>query len=86
MIWGFDAVKIFFVISGFYMALILNEKYLLKTDSYKLFITNRILRLYPLYLITFIASLIMYMLYAQFSYNPYTDFIPLLSGKVLHEC
>ena len=30
MISGFYAVKVFFVISGFYMALILNEKYLLK--------------------------------------------------------
>lgn len=42
------AVEIFYIISGFYMALVLNEKYN-KKDSYKLFITNRMLKLYPIY-------------------------------------
>jgi peptidoglycan/LPS O-acetylase OafA/YrhL len=43
------AVQAFYIISGFYMALILNEKYIGKNNSYKLFITNRFLRLYPIY-------------------------------------
>jgi len=48
---GYTAVHAFFIISGFYMALILNEKYVKKNNSYSLFITNRILRIYPIYLI-----------------------------------
>src|SRR6185312_14081224 len=54
-IWKFDmvggqvAVQSFFIISGFYMSLILNEKYIGKNNSYKLFISNRFLRLYPVY-------------------------------------
>lgn len=44
---GEVAVQTFYVISGFYMAMVLTEKYYNK--SYKLFITNRLLRLYPIY-------------------------------------
>ena len=43
------AVQAFFIISGFYMSLILNEKYIGVNNSYKLFISNRFLRLYPMY-------------------------------------
>src|SRR5574340_1067478 len=42
------AVQSFYIISGFYMAFILNEKYV-GPGSYRIFITNRILRLYPAY-------------------------------------
>ena len=42
------AVKIFFVISGFYMTMILNKKYI-GSGSYTLFITNRFLRIFPIY-------------------------------------
>lgn len=45
---GQAAVQAFFIISGFYMAFILNEKYIGENNSYKLFITNRLLRLYPI--------------------------------------
>ena len=43
------AVQSFYIISGFYMTLILNEKYVGVNGSYKLFISNRFLRLYPIY-------------------------------------
>jgi peptidoglycan/LPS O-acetylase OafA/YrhL len=43
------AVHSFFIISGFYMAFILHEKYIGRNGSYRLFITNRFLRIYPLY-------------------------------------
>lgn len=49
------AVQSFFVISGFYMALVLNEKY--GPGSYWLFISNRLLRLWPAYFVVLIASL-----------------------------
>ena len=60
---GVFAVKVFFIISGFYMTMILDKKYVGK-GSYKLFITNRFLRLYPIYwavlALTVIASFISY--------------------------
>jgi peptidoglycan/LPS O-acetylase OafA/YrhL len=49
------AVQSFFVISGFYMALVLNEKY--GAGSYWLFISNRLLRLWPAYIVVLILSL-----------------------------
>jgi peptidoglycan/LPS O-acetylase OafA/YrhL len=53
------AVKAFFIISGFYMSLILNEKYVSK-DSYKLFITNRFMRIYPIYAAVLILSILFF--------------------------
>lgn len=61
-IFGFDfvdgqtAVQAFYIISGFYMTLILNEKYVGINNSYKLFITNRFLRLYPIYWIVLMLT------------------------------
>lgn len=49
LVYGVIAVQSFYIISGFYMSLILNEKYVGTRDSYRLFITNRLLRLYPTY-------------------------------------
>lgn len=45
---GVFAVKVFFIISGFYMAMILNKKYI-GPGSYSLFISNRFLRIFPIY-------------------------------------
>lgn len=45
---GQVSVQAFYIISGFYMALVLNEKYTGK-GSYRLFVTNRLLRIYPVY-------------------------------------
>ena len=60
------AVQAFYIISGFYMTLILNEKYIGKSNSYRLFITNRFLRLYPIYwvvlLLTTLGSLTVYII------------------------
>jgi peptidoglycan/LPS O-acetylase OafA/YrhL len=54
---GTVAVQTFFIISGFYMALILNEKYI-GAGSYRLFITNRLLRLLPAYWMVLIVTII----------------------------
>jgi peptidoglycan/LPS O-acetylase OafA/YrhL len=63
---GQIAVQTFYIISGFYMSLILNEKYIKKNNSYKLFISNRFMRLFPIYwvvlLLTIFLSLIIYAL------------------------
>ncbi len=55
---GQTAVQAFYIISGFYMTLILKEKYIGVNKSYKLFITNRFLRLYPIYWIVFVITII----------------------------
>lgn len=47
LVGGVVAVQSFYMISGFYMALVLNTRYL--PGTYKLFITQRFLRLYPIY-------------------------------------
>src|SRR3979411_2191986 len=49
------AVQSFFVISGFYMALVLNEKY--GPGTYWLFLSNRLLRIWPAYFLILILSL-----------------------------
>ncbi|MDZ4816303.1 MAG: acyltransferase [Verrucomicrobiota bacterium] len=51
MLEGEIAVLCFFMISGFYMALILNEKYVGINDRPMLFWGNRLLRLFPVYLV-----------------------------------
>jgi peptidoglycan/LPS O-acetylase OafA/YrhL len=50
------AVQCFFIISGFYMSLILNEKYT-GPGSTGLFLTNRFLRLFPVYWAALLLSL-----------------------------
>ncbi|MTJ07507.1 acyltransferase [Anabaena sp. UHCC 0204] len=45
---GAISVELFFIISGFYMTMILENKYTGK-GSYSLFISNRFLRIYPIY-------------------------------------
>lgn len=54
---GTAAVQAFYIISGFYMALILNEKYTARKGSWKLFITNRFLRLYPVYWVVLLLAI-----------------------------
>jgi peptidoglycan/LPS O-acetylase OafA/YrhL len=51
------AVQTFFIISGFYMALVLNEKYN-QPGQYTLFLRQRFLRLYPTYVILIAAVLV----------------------------
>jgi peptidoglycan/LPS O-acetylase OafA/YrhL len=43
---GLVAVESFYIISGFYMSMVLAQKY---RRQYRLFITNRMLRLFPIY-------------------------------------
>ena len=55
---GGEAVQLFFVISGFYMALILEKKY----HRAPLFYSNRLLRLYPSYALVLVASIAWFLL------------------------
>jgi peptidoglycan/LPS O-acetylase OafA/YrhL len=65
---GKIAVESFFIISGFYMSLILNEKYIKKNGSYRLYITNRFLRIYPVY--WFVLALTFIFMLTQNSMRP----------------
>jgi len=53
---GHVAVQTFFIISGFYMALILSQKY--KECSALVFYSNRLLRLFPTYLVMLLVSIV----------------------------
>jgi len=46
---GLMAVHVFFIISGFYMAFIVINKYSKSKKPYFTFISNRFLRIYPIY-------------------------------------
>ncbi len=62
LIGGVGAVQTFFMVSGFYMTLILETKYV-GPGSYWLFISNRFLRLFPIYWVILaltIASALVY--------------------------
>ena len=65
------AVQSFFVISGFYMALILENKYAGQRHSYKLFITNRFLRIYPVYWV--VLAIIVFLAVIKYSFHLVSD-------------
>jgi peptidoglycan/LPS O-acetylase OafA/YrhL len=60
------AIRAFYIISGFYMALILNEKY----HSYTNFLTNRMLRLFPIYWFVLLLTFIFVLQNHRFVYFP----------------
>ncbi len=65
------AVQSFYILSGFYMSLILNNKY--AKVPYRLFISNRLLRIYPTYwLILLLTGIVSFVLFGlgHFSLNP----------------
>lgn len=77
------AVWSFFIISGFYMGLILNEKYVGKNKSYFLFLSNRFLRIYPVYFVSLILTmLLLVFLSAMHIQNPLSDYLSFQTGIV----
>lgn len=68
LVGGKIAVQAFYIISGFYMTLILNEKYIGANNSYKLFLSNRLLRLFPIYWVV-LALVIVYSILSAFYTN-----------------
>ena len=61
---GWFAVQMFFMISGFYMALVLNEKYTSAADNWT-FYSNRILRLWPPAVIVNLLVIVSFLLYGE---------------------
>ena len=72
---GPEAVETFYIISGFYMALVLDKKYSHCTKTYKTFILSRFLRIYPQYLAVLFITVCSYILIAKLSNTPYENFI-----------
>ena len=68
---GKVSVQCFYIISGFYMALILNEKYTGENYSYWNFIKGRFLRIFPSYLIVLVISFFFSLVGFYFWNNPY---------------
>ncbi len=64
------AVQSFFMISGFYMALVLNEKYN-QPGQYTTFLTQRFLRLYPTYFILISSVVVIDLLVFAISGHPW---------------
>jgi peptidoglycan/LPS O-acetylase OafA/YrhL len=56
---GDTAVQGFYAISGFYMALVLNEKYGRGASNYLLFFSNRFMRLFPIYAVVLALTLVL---------------------------
>jgi len=67
---GSTAVLVFYIISGFYMSLILNEKYIEKNNSYLLFITNRFLRIYPIHWLILFSTVFVNIAQGILLHNP----------------
>ena len=55
---GMVCVPVFFIISGFYMSMVINEKYAKSERFLMAFFAGRVLRLFPLYLFVLAASVL----------------------------
>ncbi|WP_183580921.1 acyltransferase family protein [Mucilaginibacter sp. X5P1] len=73
------AVQVFYIISGFYMALILNEKYVGKGANL-LFYTNRALKIYPIYWINLILLILWSILVFKLGYPSTLSFYSIASS------
>jgi peptidoglycan/LPS O-acetylase OafA/YrhL len=72
---GPEAVETFYMISGFYMAMVLDKKYSHCLKTYKTFIVSRFLRIYPQYLVVAILTLASYYVVTSLLSAPYDRFI-----------
>lgn len=66
------AVETFFMISGFYMALVLGERYNSTENDNRAFFLNRAIRIFPIYWVVLFASVIV-------------SFIPVSNGTVVRD-
>ena len=64
------AVQSFYMISGFYMALVLNEKYRPDNSTYLQFIANRFLRIFPGYFVVLLLTILLFLV-ANWYYGQY---------------
>ncbi len=67
---GAAAVEAFFIISGFYMSLVLDTKYVGANNRYFLFLGNRLLKLYPAYWTVLLLAILMQLCVWLFAGHP----------------
>ena len=78
-LWGYapigpaGAVEAFYVISGFYMAMVLSQKYEATPQGTKLFYQNRYLRLAPTYWLACAGTLCIFLLLGRTGYFTYRE-------------
>jgi len=77
-----NAVHVFFIISGFYMAMILTEKYGFEVKGLKAFALNRLLRIYPTYYAA-LAGVILWQLLCHWTSHGHAPPHPLLAMGAL---
>jgi peptidoglycan/LPS O-acetylase OafA/YrhL len=73
----FAAVCCFYIISGFYMSLVINEKYGTSSGGIARFYLNRVLRLYPIYVTVLAAFAITGALGITWRYGPFSPSVPM---------
>ncbi len=87
LVGGMTAVESFFILSGFYMSLVLHEKYNKGQKTYIHFLKNRFLRLYPMYwtvlLMVFITSLFWHFAHLDNHFIAYITYIPYMNPLTL---
>lgn len=71
--WSGHAVFAFFIISGFYMSMVINEKYSKLENGKIKFISNRLLRLYPVNFVLIALYFIFYMATGTKSFLVFND-------------
>uniref|UniRef100_I2Q0N6 Putative acyltransferase n=1 Tax=Desulfovibrio sp. U5L TaxID=596152 RepID=I2Q0N6_9BACT len=84
---AYVAIKVFFIISGFYMALILSEKYT-GPGRCRLFYSNRWLRLFPVYWVVLLVSLGVSLAFMKFAHTalllgPWQTWLPHLTPAAM---
>lgn len=84
---AYMAIKVFFIISGFYMSLILSEKYTGPARC-RLFYTNRLLRLFPVYWVVLLVSLAVSLAFSTLAHTalllgPWQTWLPRLSPATI---
>lgn len=79
---SFTAVLCFFIISGFYMHMVISEKYGISGDGLRRFYLNRVLRIFPVYWAVLIGWQVAHDA-GLFRQHPFTDFIGTLEQSAL---
>jgi len=80
---GLVAVETFFIISGFYMSMILDRKYTGK-GSYILFLSNRFLRLYPMFWVVLLLIIISSIFFGgRFELSSYIKYFDIMAIQTL---
>ncbi len=74
------AVEAFFMISGFYIGMILRQKYVGANGSYWLFISNRFLRIFPLYWLALILTIVVSLIIPNYNIHAFIDNTSTLTG------